>query len=175
MSERFWFLRVITLVCISFMVIPLTYGQSPADSALSPAPGVKGMNDELQRFKYRRQISIEEWTIYRDEVKAMPTVKAKATTNETMYGLEQKASTLSGIRSILEKPVFYQFTEPGNPAHPAVITTYLISKPGEKPVVANVGHYAGSESAYEAWLSQMIQRMSGAMQMQRPASAASAN
>jgi hypothetical protein len=93
-----------------------------------------------RRFEHS-QITLGEWQMYLNEIKAKPGVETLTPQGRP----ETKAYFVSSERTV------YYFTT-GGPAYPAVVVTRLYERDG-KLSLQNFGYFAGAEDAFADWFS----------------------
>ena len=86
------------------------------------------------------QITTEQWQIFHDEVLAKPGATRQEFANQLVV-------TVTSERRI------YVFTQPGHPAHPAVVVRAVVER-GKGSEVQRMGHYAGDPKAFDVWWHQ---------------------
>lgn len=83
------------------------------------------------------KITAQQWTMFRTEVLAKPDIKRAEFANQLVITVD------------VERAI-YVFTQPGHPAHPAVVVRAVGAR-GSGSEVKRMGHFAGSEEAFAAW------------------------
>ena len=96
-------------------------------------------DDMAWRFPSDR-ITIEQWQTFRDEVLSKPGATRQEFANQLVI-------TVTSERRI------YVFTQPGHPAHPAVVVRAVVER-GQGSEVQRMGHYAGNQKAFDVWWHQ---------------------
>jgi hypothetical protein len=87
------------------------------------------------------QITLEQWTEFRNEVLAKPDLDRKEFGNQLI--LTSSAEYRAWV-----------FTEPGHPAHPAVIIRIIESTPSGGSTIRRQGHFGGDRAAFDTWWHQ---------------------
>ena len=91
------------------------------------------------------QITIEQWSAYLNEIKAMPDARCEP------FFAHQVICDSSKQRTI------WVFTSEGHPAHPAVsrgVMTVQQTGQGIKAGIDRSGHYVGDRAAFYAWMKE---------------------
>jgi Protein of unknown function (DUF4019) len=83
------------------------------------------------------RITLAQWSMFRDEVLAKP-------------GMERKESGNQLVITVSAESAIYVFTQPGHPAHPAVVVRKLVTVDGGTSI-NRMGHFAGNEQAFATW------------------------
>ena len=86
------------------------------------------------------RITPEQWATYRAETLAKPDVRHTTAPQQDVY-------------FVPAEDVYYVFTQPGHPAHPAVVMRGLVAQ-GSSMFIDRKGHFAGSEVAFAVWWKQ---------------------
>jgi hypothetical protein len=88
-------------------------------------------------------ITVDEWRMFLAEVTGTSGVRCRdVLTNQLQCDSKSQAT-------------IWIFTRAGHPAHPAV-TRAILRASGSQLGIDRTGHYAGSESAFRAWMSQFV-------------------
>ena len=85
-------------------------------------------------------ITTEQWQTFRDEVLAKPGATRQKFANQLVITVESERR-------------IYVFTQPGHPAHPAVVVRAVVEH-GTGSEVQRMGHYAGDQKAFDVWWHQ---------------------
>jgi len=96
-------------------------------------------DDKAWRFP-TDHITTAQWQTFRDEVLKKPGATRQEFANQLVI-------TVSSELRI------YVFTEPGHPAHPAVVVRAIVAR-GRGSEVQRMGHYAGDQKAFDVWWHQ---------------------
>ena len=83
------------------------------------------------------EITPEQWSTFRSEVLAKSHYEQSEFAHQLVIIVEQERA-------------IYVFTQPGHPAHPAVVVRKIVPR-GINSEVQRMGHYAGNETAFAAW------------------------
>ena len=96
-----------------------------------------GMAEEGRRFP-KEHITVENWSTYLAEVKALPGVILKEDEMQTTITQEKPSLAI------------YSFTTAKNPAHPGIVVRTLV-KSDEGYGITRTGYYAGSVDEFARW------------------------
>jgi len=91
------------------------------------------------------QISVDQWSAYLTEVKALPDARCK------------DAPSNQYICDSASQRTIWVFTREGHPAHPAVSRGIMVIQQTPQGAMLGIdrsGHYAGSRAAFDAWMKE---------------------
>jgi hypothetical protein len=83
------------------------------------------------------EITLKQWQEMRTETLAKPGIE------------RQELASQLVVNSAAERKI-YRFTQPGHPAHPAVVVLSSIGR-GIGAEIQRSGYYAGDKKAFDAW------------------------